>query len=196
LVRSPGLAAASVVIKGTKGADDLGRTLEELHTKTTGNVEWNVAMHEPCTWVVGWESDDGVSTSVHSVGVATRGVVEVESDTRSGTSTVPNNPEVVTVEMDWVRKRSVVLEKPESPASTSDGKTVVVGWKRVCSVENIADGWSLPGNVNSLTVDFPEYASGSVEGKIEESWGARWSWDSGLDVWDDVRLLDTTSAQG
>ena len=40
---------------------DLGWTLDPLHGETAVNVPNDMAMHQPGTWVVGLEADDGVS---------------------------------------------------------------------------------------------------------------------------------------
>jgi len=94
-----------------------------------------------------------------------------------------------------MRKRSVVLEEPESPASASNSKTVVVGWKSICTVHNVADGWSQPGDIDGLSINLPEHAGGGVESKIEKSWGSRWRWNCCLDVWNKLCLLDAASGQ-
>lgn len=129
LVGVPGLAALVEVAQGANGADDLVWSLEELHTETTGDVEWNVAMHQPCTWVVGWERYDEVSTGWSSMGVASDRVRQVVSDTLATASTCSNDVEVVAVKMDRMGQRSIVLDEPISPARARDGETVVTGWE-------------------------------------------------------------------
>ena len=67
---------------------DIIWTLDPLHGQTAVNVPDNVAMHEPGTWVVGLEADDGVprgggaggaaSATYEHGGIATGGVDEVE----------------------------------------------------------------------------------------------------------------------
>jgi hypothetical protein len=195
LVRSPGLASASEPAEVTEGVDNLRRTLEELHTEAARNVEWDMAMHEPCTRVVRWESNDEVSSSINSVSIAADGVIKLERGTGTRSSTIANNPKVVAVKMDRVRKRSVVLDEPEGPASTRDGKPIVVGWKRVRAICDVAESRSLPIDVNSFAVHLPKHTSSGVQSEIKKSRGTRWRRDCSLDVWNNVSLLDTAGCQ-
>jgi hypothetical protein len=91
LVSGPCLTSVAESGEGTDGADNLGWVLEELYTETTGDMEWNMAMHQPCTWVVSWEADDDVSTSVCGVGITTDGVVQVIGSCASSGATC-NDP--------------------------------------------------------------------------------------------------------
>jgi len=141
LVRGPCLAAASVSAKITERADDFGWALEELHTETTGDVEWNVAMHQPSTRVVSRESDNEVTTGISCVRITADRVGEVESCSCAASCTSCNDPEVVAVQMDRMWQRCVVLNEPECPSGTVDDETVVVGWESVCAIENIAKSW-------------------------------------------------------
>jgi hypothetical protein len=80
--------------------------LEELDAKTHTDMESNVAVHEPGTWVVGWVGDDKPSATWELSNVAARWVretklVEVGGDAeRTGSGT--ENMAIVAVEMDRV----------------------------------------------------------------------------------------------
>jgi len=195
LVCGPCLATTSVSAEITKGANDFRWALEELHTETTGDVEWNVAMHQPGTGVVSWEADDEISTSVGSVCITADWVGEVESCSSTASSTISNDPEIVAVKMDRMWQWGVVLDEPECPSSTGDGETIVIGWESVCSVENVAQRWCQPRNVNSLAVNLPEDACLGVKSKIKSSWSNAWRWNCGADVGNDLRLLNATSGE-
>jgi len=174
LVCSPCLAASSIPTEITEGADDFGWALEELHTKTAGDVEWNVAMHQPSTRVVSLEGNDEVSTGVSSVCITADWVGEIESYSSTASSAISNDIEVVAVEMDRMWQWGVVLDEPECPSSTGNGKTVVIGRKSVCSVKDIAQSWCQPRNINSLAVNLPENACGGIEGKVKSGWSNAW----------------------
>jgi len=105
LVSGPGLATLVEAAQVAQGTDDLVRTLKELDTETTRDVEWNVAVHQPGTRVVSWESHDHISTSINSVGITNRWVSQVVRDTLTASRTAANDIEVVTVKMDRMRQR-------------------------------------------------------------------------------------------
>jgi hypothetical protein len=97
LVCAPCLATTGVPAKVTKGADNLRWALKELNTETTGDVERNMAMHQPGTGVIGGEGDDEISTSISGVSVTSGWVVEVESCTSTASGAISNDPEIVTI---------------------------------------------------------------------------------------------------
>lgn len=92
---------------------DLVWALDELHGQTTLNVPHNVAVHEPGTWVVGLEADDGVTqrraraaTSEHDC-VTTGRVDEVEgADVGECAEAFAEDGHVVTVQMHGVRGKN------------------------------------------------------------------------------------------
>lgn len=57
---------------------DFGLAFEELHAETSSNMEGNVAVHEPCTRVVRFESKDQVTIRGKVSCVATDGVVGLQ----------------------------------------------------------------------------------------------------------------------
>jgi head-tail adaptor len=57
---------------------DFRRAFKELHAETGGNVEGNVAVHEPCARVVGLESKDQVASGGEISRVATDGIVRLQ----------------------------------------------------------------------------------------------------------------------
>ncbi len=56
-----GALALELVGLGVLGSWDVLRTLQELHGETTLNVPRDVAVHEPCTWIVRLEGNDSVA---------------------------------------------------------------------------------------------------------------------------------------
>ena len=82
---------------------NLRRALKKLYTKTGRHVEGDMAVHQPCSWVVRLEGKDEV-TSGREIGcVSTNGIIGLEP----GNVTIPNgilllvqNVEVVPVKMD------------------------------------------------------------------------------------------------
>lgn len=101
---------------------DLGLALEKLHAETHGDMECNMAMHQPCTRVVRGVSDDEPTAGREVDNIATRRVGEFElrkmgRDVES-TSALAKNIAVVTVEMDGVSDRRSVgslLDYPICP---------------------------------------------------------------------------------
>ena len=100
---------------------DLGLAFQELDAKTSGNMEGNVAVHEPCTWVVRLESKDQVAIRGKISRIAADGVVGLQS----GNVTVPDcvlflaeDVEVMAVKVDGVRQRwvaAILLDDPILP---------------------------------------------------------------------------------
>jgi hypothetical protein len=85
---------------------DLRLALQELHSKPSGDVERDMAVHEPRAGVVGLECEHEIAFGWETGGIATDWVIGLE--TRE--ITVPNcvvllvkDVEVVAVEMDGVR---------------------------------------------------------------------------------------------
>ena len=61
-IRAPVVARAVHFGEVVFGAD-FRLALQELHAKTCGDVERDVAVHEPGAWVIGFESQDKVASS-------------------------------------------------------------------------------------------------------------------------------------
>jgi len=133
----PCLAAVVESAEVAERVDNLRWTFEELDTETARDVEWDVAMHQPGTWVVTWESNDEVSASVHGVGIADDGVIEIVSNSLTATSTCTNDPEVVAVKMDWMWQGSVILDQPVGPCLRRDGQAVIICWEREGAVVDV-----------------------------------------------------------
>lgn len=100
---------------------DFGFSLEELDAQTGGNVEGDMAVHEPCTRVVRLESKDQVTSSGKIGCVPTDGVVRLQGRNISVPDSVFDlceDVEVVAVEVDGVGKRwvgAVLLDDPVLP---------------------------------------------------------------------------------
>lgn len=100
---------------------DFRFALEELDAETGGNVEGDVAVHEPCTRVVGLESKDQVASSGKISRVPADGVVRLQGRNISVPDCVLDlceDVEVVAVEVDGVRKwwvGAVLLNDPVLP---------------------------------------------------------------------------------
>lgn len=102
VVRLPVLARPLHFGKSILGLN-LRLALKKLYTKTGRHVEGDMAVHQPCSWVVRLEGKDEV-TSGREIGcVSTDGIIGLEP----GNVTIPNgilllvqNVEVVPVKMD------------------------------------------------------------------------------------------------
>jgi hypothetical protein len=109
-------------VQGTNFADDFIAALEELNAKSSGDVEWDMAMHEPGAWVVGLECKHEVAACRESSSVTTDRVVSFEARNVAapfGVFSLVEDVEVVAVEMDRVGKRRggsvVLLDDPVLP---------------------------------------------------------------------------------
>jgi hypothetical protein len=64
---------------GLPGQRDTLLRLQELDTKALTDVPCDMAMHEPCAWIVGRECYHDPTTTRQESDIATRWVLEVES---------------------------------------------------------------------------------------------------------------------
>lgn len=80
--------------------------LEKLDAQTHGDMERDVAVHEPCSWVVGWVGNDKPSASRQECYITARRVRELKLGEmcahRELSSTSTENVHVMTVEMNWM----------------------------------------------------------------------------------------------
>ena len=91
--------------------------LDKLKSETLRCMPSNVAVHEPCTWVIGLERDDEVSRRWKHGSVSTRRIVGSQSDSGRivGSRALSNDEEIVTVEMNWVRNCLCGLDDEVNP---------------------------------------------------------------------------------
>ena len=163
---------------------DLLWSLKVLKTHTTVSVPDDVAMHDPGTWIVSLETNDGparcecnwgTETSEQS-SVSSNGVIEIKlANHTSGedTSALAKHREVVTVKMHWVRCLEVVLDNEVYPVTSGtiehnsigiDG--AVVGQVRH-SCEGL-EGWLVEGDINGLATNKGSRVSRQVGGTTQE----------------------------
>jgi hypothetical protein len=186
-----------VAVQVSEGTSNLGRSLDELNTKTSRDVEGNVAMEKPSSWVVCLESNDGVAAwawiaivAVNREGVSAHGVGQIVAGASAVTGTGRDNPKVVAVEMDWVGKRSLIDDEVINPSFRVDDDTIFRrGELLICAIEDIVKSWNFPVDVHGDTVDLPEYTDGRVKSKSQVQWCGGRAWDSGVHDRDDLSLV-------
>jgi len=110
----PCSTSLSVAREVTKRSKDFGWALEELNGKTARNVEWDMAVKQPSSRIVSLEGQDCVATSswdaivsLNNMSVAADGIIESVSWVEC-TISLSDDPEIMSVQVDWVRKRRVV----------------------------------------------------------------------------------------
>lgn len=100
---------------------DFRLAFQELDAKTSGNMEGDVAVHEPCAWVVRLESKDQVAVGGKIGCVATDGIVSLQGRNVAVPDCVfflREDVEVVAVKVDGVGKGwvgAVLLDDPVLP---------------------------------------------------------------------------------
>ena len=104
---------------------DLIRTLDPLQRETSVNVPDDVAMHQPCAWVVSLEADDSVAwrgpwatrARQHS-GITSSRIVEVEGRHERwipGNGALAKNRHVVAMQMHGMGSKELVLDDKVHP---------------------------------------------------------------------------------
>lgn len=118
----PVLATFLQRVQAANRVSDFAGALEELHTQASGDVEGDVAMHEPRAWVVGLEGEDEVAGGGEGGGVAADGVVGLKARDIAGplgACLLVEDVEIMAVEMDgvreWGRGDVVLLDHPVLP---------------------------------------------------------------------------------
>ena len=88
-----------------------------------------MAVQEPSTWVIANEGYDQEAESRCRGRVAAGGIGKSERGTYAGSRSHGNHPKVVAMQVDWVRQRSVILNKPKRvDVGVVDDDTVVLSW--------------------------------------------------------------------
>ena len=167
--RGVGRVLVALVLEGVGesvlGSWDLGWTLQELHGETARGVPRNVAVHEPGTWVVGDEANDGVALASQHGSVTTRWAIEVQrADQARGEMTLALAEEgkVVTVQMHWVGCEELVLDDEVDPlvgTLRDDGNvlSIRVGGVGggVCGLGKLLESWEAGVDVHGVAVQVP-----------------------------------------
>jgi len=147
-----------------KVGDGVGR-LEELDTQTLGNVPCDVAVHQPRARVIGRESKSQPSERWESGGVTTGGVGEgqvLSERVVPCTEALTEDVEVVTVEMDWVRRWGTltsldVLDDPVDPFTLKGELDQVLSDRElVVAVHDILDDRLAPVDIHGRGVQGPD----------------------------------------
>jgi len=142
-------------------------------------VPCDVAVQEPCTWVVGLEGNDGVTLGSQHGSVTTRWVDKVQCANLArgeGTLSLANESKVVTVQMHWVRDKELILNHEVDPLVLLGEDSKVFGFS--------------PGGVGAVVAGFGELLKswvGWVKGhgaavKIPAEDGAVVSSDDGVQL--------------
>lgn len=123
------------------GSIDGFRLLQELKTHTAIGMPDQVTMHEPGTWIVGFESNDGPPRNESLRGPSTEKEDSIAADwvvktqlanhvTGEDASSLSQDGEIVSVKMHGVRGLEIVLDHKVNPVvgrAIEDGSVAVQG---------------------------------------------------------------------
>lgn len=152
-------------------------TLDELHGKTAINVPHNMAMHEPGTWIVSFETHHSPAIALKHSSITTRWVVEIErSSIGSGERALAlaEKGEVVAVKMDGMTREELVLDDEVNPLVRTVVEIYSVANKARIAVRGKSlEGWLGVVDVHATSVEEPSKDS-AIIGSCEESNIASW----------------------
>lgn len=170
IIRGP-VAALVLERRSTRprGGWDIVGTLNELHGKTTICVPGNVAVHDPGTWVISHEANDGITRAFQHGSVPTDGVVKlkrVDKARRKIANALAQERKVVAVQVERMGREELILDDKVDPrlviveshniSVSTEGTTLSKGLQ----------GWVARVNGQAVTVQVPT-EDGTIIGIVD-----------------------------
>lgn len=156
------VGASAVDAVNVLEGSDLRLALNDLHSETLISVPRDVAVDEPCTWVIGDETNGGPTVAGKHDNVTTGGVGGGEGGgVVVGAGASAQDPEVVTVEVDGVGLGKVGLDDHGDPLVGSGQRPDVLGVSPGgVALSDGHDGGVVPLGDEGLAVHGPQDGAG------------------------------------